>query len=709
MTRLNNPKTYTLEWGGQTLNIETGRIAKQAGGAVTVQLGETMVLVTATAAPTFNPNMPFLPLTVDYREKTYAAGKFPGGFFKREGRPSDKEVLTSRLIDRPIRPLFPDGYMYETQVIATVISADGVNHSDIPAMIGASAALMISDLPFDGPIAGTRVGMVDGEYVLNPTLQQLERATMDALIVAKSDSIVMVEGGGQFISESQLAGALEFAQAQAQPVLELQQQMVAEVGKTKRQIVPPEPVDADLLKKIESQYGARLREAATVREKHARGAAMKAVEEQAITDLAGDDEDYAGEVKGAVRELQKTTVRALIREGERVDGRDHKTVRPIEVDLEVLPRSHGSALFTRGETQALVAATLGTQDDQQKTDSLERETWKHFYLHYNFPPYSVGEVKFLRGPGRREIGHGTLAERALLPVLPDITDFPYTVRVVSEITESNGSSSMATVCGGSLALMDAGVPITAPVAGVAMGLIQEGDDMIVLTDILGDEDHLGDMDFKVAGTRDGITSFQMDIKIAGITRALMEEALEQARAARLHILDEMQKTLAEPRKELSDFAPRVITVQIPQDRIGDVIGPGGKIIRGIVAETGAKIDIEEDGQVRIYSPSAAGAADAKRRIEQLTKEIEPGEYFVGVVKKIVDFGAFVEVLPGVDGLVHISEIADERIRAVADVITEGERVPVVVLEVDPQGKIRLSRKRALEKGIEGIEQEQTAG
>lgn len=702
---LNNPKTYTLDWEGKKLSIETGRVAKHAHGAVVVRLEDTMVLVTAVSSDQQNPQ-PFLPLTVNYQEMNYAAGKFPGGFFKREGRPSEKEILTSRLIDRPLRPLFPDGYFFETQVIATVISADGIHPADIPAIIGASAALCISHVPFAGPIAGARVGRINGKFVLNPTVQELARSEMDAVIVIRDESVVMVEGGAQFVSEEVVVDALEFVKQKCQPVLELQRKIMAEVGKPKMTPPPPPQHDAELVKAVAEQFGAKLREAASVREKQARYAAYGEVKKAAVEALGidADGNDRSNEVKAILEELKYSTVRKMIREGVRVDGRDHNTVRPIEIEVGWIPRAHGSALFTRGETQSIVAATLGSRENEQKVDSLDGEVWKRFYLHYNFPPFSVGEVRVLRSPGRREIGHGALAERALLPVIPDAETFPYTIRVVSDITESNGSSSMATVCGASLALMQAGVPIKSHVAGVAMGLIKEEGEFVILTDILGDEDHLGDMDFKVAGSAEGITSFQMDIKCDGVTREVMARALEQARIARLHILAEMNKAIAAPASSLSPHAPTITTIRIPQDRIGDVIGPGGKVIRAIVAETGAKIDIEEDGLVRIFATSQQAGNEAKRRIEQLTKEVQPGEYYVGTVRKIVDFGAFVEILPGVDGLVHISEIAEERIQSVSDVIKEGDRFVVLVLDVDPNsGKIRLSRKRALGKSIAEVE------
>lgn len=702
---LNNPKRYELEWGGRKLILETGRVAKQAGGAVLVTYGETVVLVASTAAGHMMPNQSFFPLTVDFREQTWAAGKFPGGFFKREGRPSEKDVLTCRIIDRPIRPLFPEHFMNETQVIARVISHDRQNDSDILGIIGASASLGVSDIPFAGPIAAARVGYIDGAYVLNPTVQQLETSRLDAVVVCSEDSVVMVEGGAKFLSEGEIVGALEFAQRETKPVIELQKRLVAECGKAKREVAVPDPIDASLVAAVEQQFRSKLRDAAMTTEKHARYTAFDAVKQEAIAALGTDAEgnDRSGFVKAIISDLKYRVVREMAREGRRLDGRDTKTVRPIEIEASFLPRTHGSVLFTRGETQAIVAATLGTSDDTQRTESLERDLEKRFYLHYSFPPYSVGETRRLMGPGRREIGHGNLAERAIIPALPEADKFAYTMRIYSEITESNGSSSMASVCGASLALMDAGVPIKDHVAGVAMGLIKEGDEFVILTDILGDEDHLGDMDFKVAGSAEGITSFQMDIKIDGVDRDVMARALDQAKAARLHIIDRMKEALTGPRAELSEHAPRMITVRIPQDKIGAVIGPGGKVIRAICADTGAKIDIEEDGLIKIFSVENAGAQAAKRQIEQLVKEVKPGEYYVGTVRKIVDFGAFVEILPGTDGLVHISEIAAERIQSARDVLNEGDRIVVVVVEVDPQGKIRLSRKRALDKSIEDVE------
>jgi polyribonucleotide nucleotidyltransferase len=683
------------DFHGRRLSIETGRVAKQAGGAVLVQLGETVVLVTATASRMPREGIDFFPLTCDYVEKTFAAGKIPGGFFKREGRQAEKEILTSRLIDRPTRPLFPKGFRCETQVIATVLSHDRENDPDMISILGASAALSLSDIPWNGPIAAVRVGRVGGSLVINPTTTQLADSDLNLIVAASRDAVVMVEGGARMLPEAQLLEALFAAHDAAQALIDMQEELVRQAGKPKRQVEPP-ALDAALEAAVQEYALPKLRAALAKPVKQERYAALDETHDEAQVTLGGDDPARQKLVGELVDKVKKQVVReAIIREGRRVDGRDLTDVRPISCEVEVLPRTHGSALFTRGETQALVVTTLGTSSDEQKIDALIGEHYKKFMLHYNFPPFSTGETKFLRGPGRREIGHGALAERALLPVLPDEADFPYTIRIVSEVLESNGSSSMATVCGASLSLMQAGVPVKAAVAGVAMGLIKEGEEVRVLSDILGDEDHLGDMDFKVAGTRDGVTAVQMDIKIGGVTRAIMQQALEQARAARLHILGKMDEALPAARPELSTYAPRIVTLRIKTDRIRDLIGPGGKTIRGIVEETGCKIDVEDDGTVLVASSDGASMQRAIDRIRGLTAGAEVGKIYRGTVRRVVDFGAFVEIMPGTDGLVHISQLANERVRQVSDVVREGDVIDVKVLEVDKSGKIRLSRKEAL--------------
>jgi polyribonucleotide nucleotidyltransferase len=683
------------DFHGRRLSIETGRVAKQAGGAVWVQFGETVVLVTATASRTPREGIDFFPLTCDYVEKTFAAGKIPGGFFKREGRQAEKEILTSRLIDRPVRPLFPKGFRCETQVIATVLSHDRENDPDMISILGGSAALTLSDIPWHGPIAAVRVGRVGGALVMNPTTTQLGESDLNLIVAASRDAIVMVEGGARMLPEADLLEALFAAHAAAQPLIDMQEELRRLTGKPKREVEAPAR-DAALEAAVQEEALPKLRAALAKGVKQERYAALDETHDETATALGGDDPTRRKLVGELVDRLKKQVVReAIVREGCRLDGRGLADVRPIACEVEVLPRTHGSALFTRGETQALVVTTLGTSSDEQKIDALIGEHYKKFMLHYNFPPFSTGETKFLRGPGRREIGHGALAERALTPVLPDEDSFPYTIRIVSEVLESNGSSSMATVCGGSLSLMQAGVPVKGAVAGVAMGLIKEGDEVRVLSDILGDEDHLGDMDFKVAGTRDGVTAVQMDIKIGGVTRAIMQQALEQARAARLHILGKMDEALGAPRSELSTYAPRIVTLRIKTDRIRDLIGPGGKTIRGIVEETGCKIDVEDDGTVLVASADGTSMQRAIDRIRGLTAEAEVGKIYRGTVRRVVDFGAFVEILPGTDGLVHISQLANERVRQVTDVVREGDVIDVKVLEVDKSGKIRLSRKEAM--------------
>ncbi len=683
------------DFHGRRLSIETGKVAKQAGGAALVRFGETVVLVTATAMRSVREGIDFFPLTCDYVEKTFAAGKIPGGFFKREGRPAEKEILTSRLIDRPVRPLFPKGFRCETQVIATVLSHDRENDPDMISIVGASTALTLSDIPWSGPIAAVRVGRLGGKLVINPSTSQLDDSDLNLIVAAGRDAIVMVEGGAQVLPETLLLEALFAAHDAVQPLLDMQDELRKAVGKPKREVVPPAR-DAALEAAVSEYALPKLREALAKSVKTERYAALDQVHDEASAALGNADPVRGKAVGDLVDKLKKQVVReAIIRDGRRLDGRGLADVRPITCDIDVLPRTHGSAIFTRGETQALVVTTLGTSSDEQKIDALIGEHYKKFMLHYNFPPFSTGEVKFLRSPGRREIGHGALAERAILPVLPAEDGFPYTIRIVSEILESNGSSSMATVCGGSLSLMQAGVPIKAAVAGVAMGLIKEGDEVRVLSDILGDEDHLGDMDFKVAGTRDGVTAVQMDIKIGGVTRAVMQKALEQAREARLHILGVMDAAIASPRTELSTHAPRIITLRIKTDRIRDLIGPGGKTIRGIVEETGAKIDVEDDGTVLVASSDGESMQKAIDRIRALTAEAEVGKIYRGTVRRVVDFGAFVEIMPGTDGLVHISQLANERVRQVTDVVHEGDVIDVKVIEVDKSGKIRLSRKEAL--------------
>ncbi len=691
-------KKIEMEFYGRSLSIETGRMAKQAGGAAVISYGETVVLVTVVASTSLREGVDFFPLTVDYQERTFAAGKIPGGFFKREGRPSEREILTSRLVDRALRPLFPDGFFCETQVVASVLSVDRENDADTVALIGASAALQVSDIPFRGPIAGVRIGRLHGALTVNPLQSQFAASDINLFVAVGRDAIVMVEGGGRSIPEEEMLEALFLAQEAARPVLDAQEEIARVVGKQKRALVVVPP-DTRLIGRVHDLAADKLRAAFAIAAKHERGAAVAAAKQEVRTALA---EEYAGrekEVGTVLEELESETLRALVvRENRRVDGRGLTDVRPVSCEVNVLPRTHGSALFTRGETQALVVATLGTASDEQKVDALIGEQYKKFMLHYNFPPFSVGEVRPLRGPGRREIGHGALAERALQAVLPGESEFPYTVRIVSEILESNGSSSMATVCGGTLSLMDAGVPIKAPVAGIAMGLIKEGEEIRILSDILGDEDHLGDMDFKVAGTAQGITALQMDIKISGVTREIMQQALYQAREGRLHILEQMAKTLDAPRPEVAVHAPRILTLKIKQDRIRDLIGPGGKMIRSIIEETGVKIDVEDDVTVYVASQDGDAMKKAVARINRVTAEAEIGKIYKGTVRKIVDFGAFVEILPGTDGLVHISQLGPGRVRRVSDVLKEGDEIMVKVLEIDRQGKIRLSQREVQQDG-----------
>ena len=687
---------YEIEVSGRNLSIESGRWARQAGGAAVVRYGESVVLVTACLSENPRPGIDFLPLVVDYVEKTSAVGKIPGGFFKREGRLSEFEVLTSRMIDRPIRPLFPKGFYNEIQIVATVLSADKENDTGILAMIGASAALSISEIPFTGPIAGARVGRIDGKLVVNPVLPDFERSDLNIFVAGSRDAILMVEGESNEVSEEEVLDAILFAHRSLVPILDLQDRMAREIGKEKR-VFEKKALPEEDLRKIASIAEAPFAEAYAIREKQDRRKRIDAVGEAVRAAFTDEERAEKGAlISDALKSLEKKYVRGtILREKKRIDGRGLTDVRAISCEVGVLPRTHGSAVFTRGETQALVMATLGTSQDEQRIDSIMGDTTKAFMLHYNFPPFSVGEVKMLRGPGRREVGHGALAERAVSKVLPKNADFPYTVRVVSEVLESNGSSSMATVCGASMALMDAGVPIKSAVAGVAMGLIKEDDRVGVLSDILGDEDQLGDMDFKVAGTEQGITALQMDIKMTGLTREIMGQALTQAREARLHILGEMNKVISEPSPELKEHAPKIIVLTINPDKIREVIGPGGKMVKSIVAATGIKIDIEDDGKIHISSSDQKAAAEAIRMINEITEEAEIGKVYHGIVKKIMDFGAFVEIIPGTDGLVHISELAHERVQTVTDVLKEGDEVDVKVLDVDRQGKIRLSRRALL--------------
>ena len=684
----------TFKFGDREVSIETGEIARQADGAVIVSMGDTVVLATAVGEKGQGSQRPFFPLTVNYQEKTYAAGRIPGGFFKREGRPSEKETLTSRLIDRPIRPLFPKGYRNELQVIATVMSVDPEIDPDIPALIGASAALAISGLPFQGPIAAARVGYRDGEYLLNPSLTDRATSQLDLVVAGTEKAVLMVESEAQVLSEDVMLGAVMFGHEQMQAAITAINELAAEIGKDPVPWEPPQ-VDEALAQSVEAAVGERLTAAYSIAEKQSRYQLLGEIKAELVTALADEDSSKwsEDEVKSEYSRLEKSTVRGRILAGEaRIDGRDSSTVRAIDVQVGVLPRAHGSALFTRGETQAIVVTTLGTGRDAQLVDALEGQRKDPFMLHYNFPPYCVGETGFMSGPKRREIGHGRLARRGMEAVLPDLESFPYVIRVVSEITESNGSSSMASVCGTSLSLMDAGVPITAPVAGVAMGLIKEGDSHVVLTDILGDEDHLGDMDFKVAGTTDGITALQMDIKIDGITQEIMSAALAQARDGRLHILGEMNKVLGSSREKMSEWAPSIITMKIDPEKIREVIGKGGAVIRGLTEETGATIDIDDDGTVRIASVDGASGRDAQARIELITADVEVGRIYEGKVVRLMDFGAFVSILPGKDGLVHISQISEERVEKVSDKLAEGDVIRVKVLEVDRQGRVRLSMR-----------------
>ncbi|MBJ37864.1 MAG: polyribonucleotide nucleotidyltransferase [Gammaproteobacteria bacterium] len=705
-----NQVVKQVKFGRHDLILETGRVAKQASSVI-VTMGETVVLVAVVGRKEPNPGQAFFPLTVNYEEKMYAAGKIPGGFFKREGRPSEKETLTSRLIDRPIRPLFPKGFMNEVQVTCQVLSAGKDCDSDIPAMIGASAALAISGLPFAGPIGGARVGFTREGYILNPTFEELETSDLDMVVSGTESAVLMVESQARELTEDQMLGAVLFAHQEMQVVIQAINELKEAAGRPELAWTPP-PTNTELADKLAEGFGDQVSEAYQIVDKMARQDRIGELKDEAVAALASDEGPDAGEVSGAFESLEKKTVRRRIIAGEpRIDGRDTSTVRDIRVEVGLLPRAHGSALFTRGETQAVVTTTLGSARDSAIIDSLQGSYRDGFMLHYNFPHYSVGETGFSGGPKRREIGHGRLARRGISAVLPTAEEWPYTVRVVSEITESNGSSSMASVCGASLALMDAGVPLKAPVAGVAMGLVKDDDGFAVLTDILGDEDHLGDMDFKVAGTRTGVTALQMDIKIQGITEEIMETALDQARGARLYILDEMNKVIGRSRDDVADNAPQMVTLKVETDKIRDIIGKGGATIRGITEETGAQVDIDDDGTVTIFADTAESRQGAVAMVEAITAEAETGQIYKGKVVKIADFGAFVNILPGKDGLVHISQIANERVEKVTDHLTEGDEVEVLVLDVD-RGRIKLSIKELInqraEEGGDDVEERESA-
>ena len=696
-----NKVTKTFQYGQHSVTLETGEIARQASGAVMVSIEDTVILATVVARKDAKPGQDFFPLTVDYLEKTYAAGRIPGGFFKREGRPSEKETLTSRLIDRPIRPLFPEGYLNEVQVVIHVLSVNPEIDPDIPAMIGASAALCIAGIPFNGPIGAARVGYIDGQYVLNPLVSQLAGSKMDLVVAGTETAVLMVESEAQELSEEIMLGAVVFGHDHMKAVIDAIHELVRDGGKPEVQWSPA-PKNEALISRVTHLAEAKLREAFATKEKQARTDKLRQISSEVNAALAaeaaaaGTDAPNSSDVGNVMFDLESKIVRSQILDGEpRIDGRDTRTVRPITIRTSVLPRTHGSALFTRGETQALVVATLGTARDEQKIDALTGEYSDRFMLHYNMPPFATGETGRVGSPKRREIGHGRLAKRALIAALPAADEFSYSVRLVSEITESNGSSSMASVCGGSLALMDAGMPLKAHVAGIAMGLIKEGNKFAVLSDILGDEDHLGDMDFKVAGTANGITALQMDIKIQGITKEIMQVALAQAKEGRVHILGKMQEAMPHGRTELSNFAPRLITIRINPEKIRDVIGKGGAVIRALTEETGTQIDITDEGIVTIASVDAAAGQEAKRRVEELTASVEVGKNYDGVVLKLLDFGAIVQVMPGKDGLLHISQIANERVNAVADYLKEGQQVRVKVLETDDRGRLKLSMKAVL--------------
>ncbi len=688
-------KKYTANVGRSELVIETGRMAKQADGAVTVQLGGTLVLVTAVSAKEPREDIDFFPLTAEYQEKTYAAGKIPGGFFKREGRPSEKEILTARLIDRPIRPLFPAGYVNDTQVVSIVLSSDGENDSDVLAMVGASTALSISDIPFNGPIGTVRVGRIDGKLVINPTFQELESSDLDLVVTGTRTAVIMIESGSNEMTEEDLLEAIKFAHKSLQPIIDLQEKMVQEIGAKKRDYEPCK-VDRGLVQKVKETAIPRLGEINRLNTKEQRQDAMESLCKELVNKLATEDSGFSAKnVKAALMEVEEENVRHfIINEKKRVDGRKFDEIRQITCEVGILPRTHGSGLFTRGQTQSLSVTTLGTSADEQTIDSLEGEQAKSFMLHYNFPPFSVGEVKPMRGPGRREIGHGALAERALKAVMPSKDAFPYTVRVVSDILESNGSSSMATVCASSLSLMDAGVPIKSPVSGIAIGLVKEGSEEIILTDIGGVEDHYGDMDFKVAGTKDGITALQMDLKVQGVSSDLIKRALEVGRVSRLYILEKMVQTISRPKDGVSAYAPHIVTFKIKQDKIGEVIGPGGKNIKKIIQDTGVTIDISDDGTVQVASQDNSAIEKAVNIIKGITEEPEIGRIYSGKVKRIMNFGAFCEILPGKEGLVHVSELANKFVKNVEDVVKVGDDITVKVIEIDEQGRVNLSKKQA---------------
>ena len=693
-----NKVKKSIQYGAHELTIETGEIARQADGAVMVTYGDTAVLVTVVGKTEVKAGQDFFPLTVDYQERTYAAGKIPGGFFKREGRPSEKETLTSRLIDRPLRPLFPEAFYNEVQVVATVMSSDSEIDPDIPAIIGASAAMAISGIPFYGPLGAARVGYIDGEYIINPSATQMKETELDLVVAATASAVMMVESEAKELPEDVMLGAVVYGHEQMQAVINMINELAAEVGKEAWDWTPPEPNTA-VIEKVTALANADINAAYQIKSKGARSTKLDEIKNRVISELITEETSTqeANEIKSAFFDLEAKVVRSQILNGEpRIDGRDTRTVRPITIRTGVLPRTHGSALFTRGETQALVVATLGTGRDEQTIDALEGAYNDRFMLHYNMPPYATGETGRVGSPKRREIGHGRLAKRALIAALPSQEDFGYTIRIVSEITESNGSSSMASVCGGCLALMDAGVPVKSHVAGIAMGLIKEGNRVAVLTDILGDEDHLGDMDFKVAGTEDGITALQMDIKITGITAEIMQVALSQAKEGRMHILGIMKSSMDTSRTELSAFAPRIITMKINPEKIRDVIGKGGAVIRALTEETGATIDIEDDGTIKIGCVSAEAGEEAKKRIEAITAEVEIGQVYEGPVVKLLDFGAIVSLLPGKDGLLHISQIAHERVNAVGDFLKEGQIVKVKVVEADEKGRVRLSMKALID-------------
>jgi polyribonucleotide nucleotidyltransferase len=688
---------FEAEIGGKVLSLKSGKIAKQASGAVIAQLGETMVLCTVVAERKGREGLDFLPLSVEYQEKIYAAGRIPGNYFRREvGRPSEKEILTCRLIDRPIRPLFPDGFTCETQVICTVISMDRENEPDILAMVGTSAALTLSDIPFDGPIGAVRVARVNGELIANPTITQVKEADINIVLAGSRTGVTMVEAGAKVVSESDMLEAIEFGHNAIQPLIDIQEKLAGVLGKQKREIVPPVKDEA-LYALIEEKTAEKVTEALQVPDKGGRRTAVSQVKADLLVELGEEYADRHGEIESLWEKLVKKISRKIILElGKRVDGRAFDEVRPIDCEVGLLPRTHGSGLFTRGETQVLGVLTLGSGSDEQRIETLNGDSTKPFMLHYNFPPFSVGEVKRIGSPGRREIGHGALASRAIEAIIPDKTDFDYTVRIVSEVTESNGSSSMGTVCAGTLALMDGGVPIKGPVSGIAMGLVKEGDQVVVLSDILGDEDHTGDMDFKVAGTREGITALQMDIKIKELSKDIMTKALEQARKGRIHILDRMLSAIGETREEISVYAPKAYTVTINKDKIRDIIGPGGKVIRQIQADTNTTIEVNDDGIVKIHASSQEDGEAALKIVRDIGTDPEPGTVYEGVVSKTTDFGAFVTIKPGTDGLVHISELANYRVKKVTDIVKEGDTIRVKVLEVTRDGKIRLSYKAVLE-------------